>query len=70
MLLGVELTSEDREWDGSLVSITDPSGFRGVDGIVRLWNNGSNERGLAILEVGSGGVKVIDDAPSMFFNDN
>ena len=70
MLLGVELTSEDREWDGSLVSITDPSGFRGVDGIVRLLNNGSNERGLAILEVGSGGVKVIDDAPSMFFNDN
>jgi len=70
MLLGVELTSEDREWDGGLATITDPSGFQGVDGIVRLLNDGSNERGLAILEVGRGGVKVIDDAPSTFFNDN
>ena len=70
MLLGVELASEDREWDGGLATITDPSGFQGVDGIVRLLNDGSNERGLAILEVGRGGVKVIDDAPSTFFNDN
>jgi hypothetical protein len=70
MLLGVNLISEDKEWDDSLASITDPSGFRGVDGIVRLLNNGSNERGLAILEVGRGGIKVIDDAPSMFFKHN
>ncbi len=46
--------------------IGQPSGFAGVDGIFRFRTNGQVERGLAVLEVTSQGVEVIDPAPVSF----
>ncbi|MCB1492285.1 MAG: penicillin-binding protein activator [Rhodobiaceae bacterium] len=47
--------------------LTNPSGFNGIDGIFRFTRNGQNERGLAVLEITSGGgTRVVDPAPSRF----
>ena len=46
--------------------LSDPNGFSGVDGIFRFRNDGSAERGLAILEVGPNGFAVVDPAPKTF----
>jgi branched-chain amino acid transport system substrate-binding protein len=47
-------------------ALSDPNGFSGVDGIFRFRNDGSAERGLAILEVGPNGFAVVDPAPKTF----
>lgn len=47
-------------------SLTDPSGFRGMDGIFRLRPGGAVERGLAVLEVTADGPRVVDPAPVSF----
>ena len=47
-------------------ALSDPNGFSGVDGIFRFRNDGSAERGLAILEVRSNGFAVVDPAPKSF----
>lgn len=47
-------------------AITDPNGYFGADGLFRLNRDGSVERGLAILEIQPGGIKVIDPAPRSF----
>lgn len=50
-------------------ALTNPDGFAGVDGLFRFLANGTNQRGLAILEVqAGGGGKVIQPAPSSFAN--
>lgn len=46
--------------------LTNPSGFAGVDGIFRFNADGSTERGLAVLEVDSGEVNVVSEAPTRF----
>jgi ABC-type branched-subunit amino acid transport system substrate-binding protein len=47
--------------------ITDPAGFAGVGGVFRFLPEGGNERGLAVMQVGSGGtVTVLDPAPRSF----
>ncbi|MGE0410130.1 MAG: penicillin-binding protein activator [Amphiplicatus sp.] len=47
-------------------AITDPNGYFGADGLFRFKKDGSVERGLAILEIQPGGIKVIDPAPKTF----
>jgi branched-chain amino acid transport system substrate-binding protein len=47
-------------------ALSDPNGFSGVDGIFRFRNDGSAERGLAILEVRANGFAVVDPAPKTF----
>ena len=48
-------------------ALRNPDGFLGVDGIFRFNSRGLSERGLAVYEVdGSGGSKVISEAPSNF----
>ncbi len=47
-------------------NLTRPSGFSGVDGIVRFGKSGLSERGLAVLEVQKFGSAVVDPAPSSF----
>ena len=51
-------------------ALTDPNGFSGVDGIFRFHADGTSERGLAVLEVGSDGFHVISPAPRTFQNAN
>ena len=47
-------------------SLTNLSGFSGVDGIFRLRTDGLVERGLAVIEAAPGGPRVIDDSPGSF----
>ena len=46
--------------------ITQPSGFSGIDGILRFLPNGLAERGLAVMEMRRGELEVIDPAPQSF----
>lgn len=47
-------------------TLTNSSGFQGVDGIFRLKPNGLNERGLAVLKVQPGSAQVVAPAPKSF----
>jgi len=47
-------------------ALTDPNGFAGVDGIFRFKQDGTADRGLAILQVGPDGFQVIEPAPTTF----
>jgi ABC-type branched-subunit amino acid transport system substrate-binding protein len=46
--------------------LTNASGFAGIDGIFRFRNDGSNERGLAVLRVTPTGGQVVSPAPKSF----
>ena len=49
--------------------LLDPSGYAGMDGIVRLKPNGDSERGLRVLSVnGSGTPVLVRNAPENFIN--
>lgn len=50
----------------SASSLTQPSGFVGVDGIFRFRADGTTERGLAIAQILDKQVSVIDPAPTSF----
>ena len=47
-------------------AITDPNGYYGADGLFRLKADGSVDRGLAILEIQPGGIRIVDPAPKSF----
>jgi len=47
-------------------TLTQPSGFLGVDGIFRLLPSGEVQRGLAILEIERDGFRTVDPAPKTF----
>ncbi len=46
--------------------IASRSGYFGADGLFRFTPDGTIERGLAILEIQPGGIRVIDPAPKSF----
>lgn len=46
--------------------LTNPNGFAGIDGIFRLGSNGLVERGLAVLQIQNGSIRVIEPAPTTF----
>ncbi len=46
--------------------LTNVSGFNGADGVFRFRADGTNERGLAVMEIGDGAAKVIGPAPRSF----
>jgi ABC-type branched-subunit amino acid transport system substrate-binding protein len=52
--------------DFSAAALTNPGGFSGADGLFRLLPNGTNQRGLAVLEVTRDGFKLISPAPESF----
>lgn len=56
--------------DFSARSLTNPSGFAGTNGIFRFLPDGTNERGLAVLEVETTGTTVISPAPQSFAEAN
>lgn len=47
-------------------SLTQPSGFAGADGLFRLLNDGTNQRGLAVLRLTPDGFDTVDPAPRSF----
>src|SRR5438270_487829 len=46
--------------------LTNPSGFAGIDGLFRFRADGTNERGLAVMRVGSGGGAPVAGSPKSF----
>ena len=46
--------------------LTNPSGFAGIDGLFRFRAEGTNERGLAVMRVGSGGSVPVAGSPKSF----
>lgn len=65
-LLAVLLSSGASGPDFSVTALTDPAGFSGVDGIFRFRQDGTVERGLAILEVRDGFAEVREPSPQSF----
>ena len=43
--------------------LTNPTGFNGADGVFRFKPDGSNERGLAVVQINTGTTTVISPAP-------
>jgi len=50
----------------SQASLTNPSGFTGLDGVFRFRQDGTCERGLAVMEIRNGSTRVISPAPRAF----
>jgi ABC-type branched-subunit amino acid transport system substrate-binding protein len=46
--------------------LTNPSGFAGIDGLFRFRADGSNERGLAVMKVATGGGTPVAGSPKSF----
>jgi ABC-type branched-subunit amino acid transport system substrate-binding protein len=46
--------------------LTNTSGFAGIDGLFRFRGDGTNERGLAVMRVGSGGGVPVAGSPKSF----
>jgi ABC-type branched-subunit amino acid transport system substrate-binding protein len=47
-------------------TLTNPSGFSGIDGLFRFRADGTNERGLAVLRVTSSGAQIISPPQRSF----
>jgi ABC-type branched-subunit amino acid transport system substrate-binding protein len=46
--------------------LINPSGFAGIDGLFRFRADGTNERGLAVMKVASGGGVAVAGSPKSF----
>jgi branched-chain amino acid transport system substrate-binding protein len=46
--------------------LTNPSGFNGADGVFRFRPDGTNERGLSVLQINNGAAAPISQAPHSF----
>lgn len=51
-------------------AITSPEGYIGINGVFRLFPNGTNEHSLDVMEVSSSGDKTINQAPRRFTADS
>lgn len=47
-------------------TLTNPSGFAGIDGLFRFRADGTSERGLAVMKVASSGGQVVSPSPKSF----
>ncbi len=47
-------------------TLTNPSGFTGIDGLFRFMPDGTNQRGLAVLRVAAGGPQTASPPPRSF----
>jgi ABC-type branched-subunit amino acid transport system substrate-binding protein len=65
-LIAARLAESNSPNPYSPAMLTNPNGFIGADGLFRLTDDGMVERGLAVLEISRGGVRVIDPAPLSF----
>jgi ABC-type branched-subunit amino acid transport system substrate-binding protein len=50
----------------SAETLTNPSGFSGIDGLFRFRPDGTNDRGLAVMRVAPGGPQIVSPAPKSF----
>ncbi|HZZ63255.1 MAG TPA: penicillin-binding protein activator [Roseiarcus sp.] len=61
--LGRNAAGTERYGQAGLTSV---SGFNGVDGVFRFRSDGTNERGLAVMEIEDNAATVISPAPRSF----
>jgi ABC-type branched-subunit amino acid transport system substrate-binding protein len=47
-------------------TLASPSGFAGIDGLFRFRSDGTNERGLAVMKVATGGATPVAGSPKSF----
>jgi ABC-type branched-subunit amino acid transport system substrate-binding protein len=47
-------------------TLTNPSGFSGIDGLFRFRSDGTNDRGLAVMRVTPSGPQVVSPPPKSF----
>ena len=47
-------------------TLTNSSGFAGIDGVFRFRPDGTNQRGLAVMRVTTSGTQVVSPAPKAF----
>jgi branched-chain amino acid transport system substrate-binding protein len=47
-------------------TLTNPSGFSGIDGLFRFRSDGTNDRGLAVMRVTPGGPQIVSPPPKSF----
>lgn len=66
MALAAALTSSGSGGDFSERAITDWRGFQGVDGLFRFQEDGTPERGLAVMEITAEGILIASPAPETF----
>lgn len=59
-------TQPDPQVRFSPQTLTNPSGFTGIDGLFRFLPNGTNQRGLAVLRVVRSGPQTISPPPRSF----
>lgn len=64
--IAVTLATEPGGPDLSPAALTQPQGFAGALGILRLMPDGTNRRGLSLMEVRRDGAIVIEPAPDRF----
>ena len=66
----VSIIAQIGRGDGGAVlsaqNLTNPNGFKGVDGIFRLKNDGTNERALSLAQIIEKQVTILDPAPRAF----
>ncbi|MBI1216720.1 MAG: ABC transporter substrate-binding protein [Alphaproteobacteria bacterium] len=65
-LAAVLSRSSDGASPYSRENLTNPRGFAGIDGLFRFRDDGLAERGLAVLEIESDKMLVVDPAPTAF----
>ncbi len=66
MALAAALSKDPPDKRFSRAAITDPNGFKGIDGVIRFNPDGTSDRGLAVLQVQKSGFDVISPAPNSF----
>jgi ABC-type branched-subunit amino acid transport system substrate-binding protein len=59
-------TRPDPQKRFSAQTLTNPSGFTGIDGLFRFMPDGTNQRGLAVVRVTASGPQVVSPAPHNF----
>lgn len=65
--LANEVSKQDKENINK--AITNPDGYSGINGPFRLFEDGTNQHSLDVIEVRSNGDVIIDAAPRMFADD-
>ena len=50
----------------STATLTNPSGFNGIDGVFRFTPDGPNERALAVMQISGGMATTVAPAPPRF----
>ena len=64
--LAIKLATINQQQPFSYDLLTDPNGFAGLDGIVRLTAEGLNDRGLAVQEITARAPRIVSPAPRSF----